>query len=142
MTFTFGTEGEFKLIWLKLKMSLNVVLINLFFCSVSLYICMQNNISSLHGWVSIFSCSWVTNFQNFCGLIDWLIWVLVLINILWCVVQVGGLEEAYVAAKPLFLSMGKSTIYCGGAGNGSVRVSISLDTAIKPSKSKSFVLIA
>ncbi|XP_027089265.1 probable 3-hydroxyisobutyrate dehydrogenase, mitochondrial isoform X1 [Coffea arabica] len=33
--------------------------------------------------------------------------------------MVGGLEEAYVAAKPLFLSMGKSTIYCGGAGNGS-----------------------
>ncbi|KAK3002455.1 hypothetical protein RJ639_022449, partial [Escallonia herrerae] len=33
---------------------------------------------------------------------------------------VGGLEEAYVAAKPLFLSMGQKTIYCGGAGNGSV----------------------
>ncbi|THG04323.1 hypothetical protein TEA_014873 [Camellia sinensis var. sinensis] len=33
--------------------------------------------------------------------------------------QVGGLEEAYLAAKSLFLSMGKSTIYCGGAGNGS-----------------------
>ncbi|XP_028090858.1 probable 3-hydroxyisobutyrate dehydrogenase, mitochondrial isoform X2 [Camellia sinensis] len=32
---------------------------------------------------------------------------------------VGGLEEAYLAAKSLFLSMGKSTIYCGGAGNGS-----------------------
>ncbi|RWR88730.1 putative 3-hydroxyisobutyrate dehydrogenase, mitochondrial isoform X1 [Cinnamomum micranthum f. kanehirae] len=33
--------------------------------------------------------------------------------------MVGGLEEAYIAAKPLFLSMGKSTIYCGGTGNGS-----------------------
>ena len=37
------------------------------------------------------------------------------------VLQVGGLEEAYLAAKRLFLSMGKNTIYCGGAGNGSVR---------------------
>ena len=34
-------------------------------------------------------------------------------------VQVGGLEEAYLAAKPLLLSMGKRAIYCGGAGNGS-----------------------
>ncbi|RVW81501.1 putative 3-hydroxyisobutyrate dehydrogenase, mitochondrial [Vitis vinifera] len=34
-------------------------------------------------------------------------------------VLVGGSEEAYLAAKPLFLSMGKNTIYCGGAGNGS-----------------------
>jgi hypothetical protein len=34
--------------------------------------------------------------------------------------QVGGSEEAFLAAKPLFLSMGKSTIYCGGAGSGSV----------------------
>ncbi|CAI9089604.1 OLC1v1024205C1 [Oldenlandia corymbosa var. corymbosa] len=33
--------------------------------------------------------------------------------------MVGGSEEAYVAAKPLLLSMGKNTIYCGGAGNGS-----------------------
>ncbi|KAF3450286.1 hypothetical protein FNV43_RR06366 [Rhamnella rubrinervis] len=33
--------------------------------------------------------------------------------------MVGGSEEAYLAAKPLFLSMGKSTVYCGGAGNGS-----------------------
>ncbi|XP_052202010.1 probable 3-hydroxyisobutyrate dehydrogenase, mitochondrial isoform X7 [Diospyros lotus] len=33
--------------------------------------------------------------------------------------MVGGLEEAYQAAKPLLLSMGKNTIYCGGAGNGS-----------------------
>ncbi|KAM7524835.1 hypothetical protein LguiA_014737 [Lonicera macranthoides] len=33
--------------------------------------------------------------------------------------MVGGLEEAYVAAKPLFHTMGKNTIYCGGAGNGS-----------------------
>ncbi|KAK3022262.1 hypothetical protein RJ639_047656 [Escallonia herrerae] len=30
---------------------------------------------------------------------------------------VGGLEEAYAAAKPLLLSMGQKTIYCGGAGN-------------------------
>ncbi|KAI3919397.1 hypothetical protein MKW92_050722 [Papaver armeniacum] len=28
-------------------------------------------------------------------------------------------EDAYLSASPLFLSMGKSTIYCGGAGNGS-----------------------
>ncbi|XP_034590649.1 probable 3-hydroxyisobutyrate dehydrogenase, mitochondrial isoform X3 [Setaria viridis] len=33
--------------------------------------------------------------------------------------MVGGLEEAYLAAKPLLLSMGKRAIYCGGAGNGS-----------------------
>ncbi|XP_056159555.1 probable 3-hydroxyisobutyrate dehydrogenase, mitochondrial isoform X2 [Syzygium oleosum] len=33
--------------------------------------------------------------------------------------MVGGSEEAYLAAKPLLLSTGKSTIYCGGAGNGS-----------------------
>ncbi|KAI6700243.1 hypothetical protein NL676_014567 [Syzygium grande] len=33
--------------------------------------------------------------------------------------MVGGSEEAYLAAKLLLLSMGKSTIYCGGAGNGS-----------------------
>lgn len=33
--------------------------------------------------------------------------------------MVGGLEEAYIAAKQLFLLMGKNTIYCGGAGNGS-----------------------
>ncbi|TMW99324.1 hypothetical protein EJD97_002740 [Solanum chilense] len=32
--------------------------------------------------------------------------------------MVGGPEEAYLAAKPLFLSMGKNTIYCGGSGNG------------------------
>ncbi|KAK2995687.1 hypothetical protein RJ640_013485 [Escallonia rubra] len=38
----------------------------------------------------------------------------------WHVIQVGGLEEAYAAAKPLFLSMGQKAIYCGGAGNGSV----------------------
>ncbi|XP_058071615.1 probable 3-hydroxyisobutyrate dehydrogenase, mitochondrial isoform X4 [Magnolia sinica] len=31
---------------------------------------------------------------------------------------VGGLEEAYLAARPLFLSMGKRAIYCGGTGNG------------------------
>lgn len=34
--------------------------------------------------------------------------------------QVGGPEESYNAAKTLFLSMGKSSVYCGGAGNGSV----------------------
>ncbi|XP_050225320.1 probable 3-hydroxyisobutyrate dehydrogenase, mitochondrial isoform X2 [Mercurialis annua] len=33
--------------------------------------------------------------------------------------MVGGSEDAYLAAKPLFLSMGKNTIYCGGAGTGS-----------------------
>lgn len=33
--------------------------------------------------------------------------------------MVGGSEKAYLAAKPLFLSMGKNTIYCGEAGNGS-----------------------
>ncbi|XP_041024286.1 probable 3-hydroxyisobutyrate dehydrogenase, mitochondrial isoform X4 [Juglans microcarpa x Juglans regia] len=33
--------------------------------------------------------------------------------------MVGGSEEAYLAAKPLLLSMGKNTIYCGKAGNGS-----------------------
>lgn len=32
--------------------------------------------------------------------------------------MVGGLEDAYVAAKPLFLAMGKNTVYCGGPGNG------------------------
>lgn len=34
--------------------------------------------------------------------------------------QVGGPEEAYKAAEPLFSSMGKNTIYCGSAGTGSV----------------------
>ncbi|XP_031249513.1 probable 3-hydroxyisobutyrate dehydrogenase, mitochondrial isoform X1 [Pistacia vera] len=33
--------------------------------------------------------------------------------------MVGGSEDAYLAAKTFFLSMGKNTIYCGGAGNGS-----------------------
>ncbi|AQK66092.1 3-hydroxyisobutyrate dehydrogenase [Zea mays] len=33
--------------------------------------------------------------------------------------MVGGLEEAYLAAKPLLQAMGEKTIYCGGAGNGS-----------------------
>ncbi|KAL9403139.1 hypothetical protein Peur_000111 [Populus x canadensis] len=33
--------------------------------------------------------------------------------------MVGGSEDAYLAAKPLFLSMGKNAIYCGGAGTGS-----------------------
>ncbi|KAK8940986.1 hypothetical protein KSP39_PZI010131 [Platanthera zijinensis] len=32
--------------------------------------------------------------------------------------MVGGLEDAYLAAKPLFLAMGKNTVYCGGPGNG------------------------
>ncbi|XP_010245774.1 PREDICTED: probable 3-hydroxyisobutyrate dehydrogenase, mitochondrial isoform X2 [Nelumbo nucifera] len=32
--------------------------------------------------------------------------------------MVGGLEEVYLAAKPLFLSMGRHAIYCGGPGNG------------------------
>ncbi|XP_072954367.1 probable 3-hydroxyisobutyrate dehydrogenase, mitochondrial [Typha angustifolia] len=32
--------------------------------------------------------------------------------------MVGGLEKAYLAAKPLLLSMGKKLIYCGGPGNG------------------------
>ncbi|XP_028090862.1 probable 3-hydroxyisobutyrate dehydrogenase, mitochondrial isoform X5 [Camellia sinensis] len=43
----------------------------------------------------------------------------VIITMLPSSTHVGGLEEAYLAAKSLFLSMGKSTIYCGGAGNGS-----------------------
>lgn len=33
--------------------------------------------------------------------------------------MVGGSEEAYKSARPLFLSMGKNIIYCGGPGNGS-----------------------
>ncbi|XP_031405310.1 probable 3-hydroxyisobutyrate dehydrogenase, mitochondrial isoform X2 [Punica granatum] len=33
--------------------------------------------------------------------------------------MVGGLEEAYLEAKQLLLSMGKNTIYCGGTANGS-----------------------
>ncbi|KEH37064.1 3-hydroxyisobutyrate dehydrogenase [Medicago truncatula] len=33
--------------------------------------------------------------------------------------MVGGSEEAFLTAKSLFLSMGKSTIYCGEAGSGS-----------------------
>ncbi|KAF5187042.1 3-hydroxyisobutyrate dehydrogenase [Thalictrum thalictroides] len=32
--------------------------------------------------------------------------------------MVGGLEEAYMEAESLFLSMGKHTIYCGRSGNG------------------------
>lgn len=32
--------------------------------------------------------------------------------------MVGGLEEAYLEARPLFLTMGKNAIYCGGTGNG------------------------
>lgn len=34
--------------------------------------------------------------------------------------MVGGAEEAYAAAEPLFHSMGRNSIYCGGPGNGSV----------------------
>ncbi|CAL8148386.1 unnamed protein product [Prunus armeniaca] len=34
--------------------------------------------------------------------------------------MVGGSEDAYLAAKSLFLSMGKNTVFCGGPGNGSV----------------------
>ncbi|KAL2945372.1 putative 3-hydroxyisobutyrate dehydrogenase mitochondrial [Bienertia sinuspersici] len=34
--------------------------------------------------------------------------------------MVGGTQEAYQVAEPLFLSMGRASIYCGGAGNGSV----------------------
>lgn len=34
--------------------------------------------------------------------------------------MVGGTQEAYQEAEPLFLSMGRASIYCGGAGNGSV----------------------
>ncbi|XP_047308826.1 probable 3-hydroxyisobutyrate dehydrogenase, mitochondrial [Impatiens glandulifera] len=33
--------------------------------------------------------------------------------------MVGGSKEAFLAAEPLFLAMGKNPIYCGGAGNGS-----------------------
>ncbi|KAM7258225.1 hypothetical protein ACFE04_013966 [Oxalis oulophora] len=33
--------------------------------------------------------------------------------------MVGGSEDAYLAAKPIFLSMGKNTIHCGGSGTGS-----------------------
>ncbi|XP_041996053.1 probable 3-hydroxyisobutyrate dehydrogenase, mitochondrial [Salvia splendens] len=33
--------------------------------------------------------------------------------------MVGGSEEAYRSARPLFLSMGKNVIYCGGPGTGS-----------------------
>ncbi|KAL8143431.1 hypothetical protein V2J09_016463 [Rumex salicifolius] len=33
--------------------------------------------------------------------------------------MVGGLEEAYLVAQPLFLSMGKASVYCGASGNGS-----------------------
>ncbi|CAM8905881.1 unnamed protein product [Rhodiola kirilowii] len=33
--------------------------------------------------------------------------------------MVGGPEEAYAAAKPIFLTMGKNIVYCGGPGNGS-----------------------
>lgn len=42
------------------------------------------------------------------------------LQIVFVVMQVGGMEEAYIAAKPLFSSMGKNTIYCGGNGNGAV----------------------
>ncbi|KMZ57552.1 3-hydroxyisobutyrate dehydrogenase [Zostera marina] len=32
--------------------------------------------------------------------------------------MVGGLEEVFLEAKSLFLSMGKHAVYCGGIGNG------------------------
>lgn len=41
--------------------------------------------------------------------------------------QIGGMEETYLAAKPLFLSMGKNTIYCGGTGNGVVSLLLCLN---------------
>jgi 3-hydroxyisobutyrate dehydrogenase-like beta-hydroxyacid dehydrogenase len=46
--------------------------------------------------------------------------------------QVGGSREAFLAAKSLFLSMGKSTIYCGEAGSGSVsnRVKIGIELLV------------
>ncbi|KAG4207725.1 hypothetical protein ERO13_A03G089001v2 [Gossypium hirsutum] len=36
--------------------------------------------------------------------------------------MVGGSEDVYLAAKSLLLSMGKNTIFCGGRGNGSVKL--------------------
>ncbi|CAD5169367.1 unnamed protein product [Musa acuminata subsp. malaccensis] len=45
--------------------------------------------------------------------------------------MIGGMEEAYLAAKPLFLSMGKNTIYCGGTGNGVVSLLLCLNYAAK-----------
>ncbi|KAJ4945402.1 hypothetical protein NE237_014184 [Protea cynaroides] len=45
--------------------------------------------------------------------------------------MVGGLQEAYLAAKPLFLSMGNCTIYCGGNENGvAARICYNLAMAI------------
>lgn len=46
--------------------------------------------------------------------------------------QVGGSREAFLTAKSLFLSMGKSTIYCGEAGSGSVsnRVKIGIELLV------------
>ncbi|MQM14820.1 hypothetical protein Taro_047755, partial [Colocasia esculenta] len=32
--------------------------------------------------------------------------------------MVGGLQEAFLAARPLFLAMGRNTVYCGASGNG------------------------
>jgi 3-hydroxyisobutyrate dehydrogenase len=34
--------------------------------------------------------------------------------------MVGGPEDAYLAARPILQSMGRTSIYCGGSGNGSV----------------------
>lgn len=42
--------------------------------------------------------------------------------------QVGGSEEAFLAAKPILFSMGKSAIYCGGAGSGSVSYTLLIGT--------------
>jgi 3-hydroxyisobutyrate dehydrogenase len=33
--------------------------------------------------------------------------------------MVGGPEDAYLAARPILQSMGRTSIYCGGSGNGS-----------------------
>ncbi|XP_010529357.1 PREDICTED: probable 3-hydroxyisobutyrate dehydrogenase, mitochondrial isoform X2 [Tarenaya hassleriana] len=33
--------------------------------------------------------------------------------------MVGGPEDAYLASKPIFQTMGRTSIYCGGSGNGS-----------------------
>lgn len=46
--------------------------------------------------------------------------------------QVGGSEEAFLASKPLFLSMGKSAIYCGKAGSGSVSYILEISTSNFP----------
>ncbi|XP_074560032.1 putative 3-hydroxyisobutyrate dehydrogenase, mitochondrial isoform X2 [Curcuma longa] len=48
--------------------------------------------------------------------------------------MVGGMEEAYIAAKPLFSSMGKNTIYCGGNGNGAVSLLLFLYSSCEAAK--------